>query len=96
MVAIFIFGVLCGTDSREEIQKYGRTKEEWLSTFLVLLEVNFSHETFNKIISSLSPLKFEECFNAWVSSLIEATNDVILIDGKTKVIHREEVRVQVK
>jgi predicted transposase YbfD/YdcC len=83
IVAISICGVICGADSWEEIHEYGRIKEEWLSSFLVLPNGIPSHDTFNRVISSLCPKKFEECFSSWVSSLIEATGDVISIDGKT-------------
>lgn len=83
VVAISICGVICGADSWEEIQEYGRIKEEWLSSFLALPNGIPSHDTFNRVIGSLCPEKFEQCFSNWVSSLIVATGEVISIDGKT-------------
>lgn len=83
IVAISICAVICGADSWEEIQEYGKIKKKWLSTFLTLNNGIPSHDTFNRVISSLCPKQFEECFGNWVSSLIIATGDVISIDGKT-------------
>lgn len=83
IVAISICGVICGADSWEEIQEYGKIKEKWLSTFLALPNGIPSHDTFNRVISSLCPKRFEDCFSNWVSSLIVATGDIISIDGKT-------------
>jgi predicted transposase YbfD/YdcC len=83
IVAISICSVICGADSWEEVQEYGKIKMEWLSTFLTLSNGIPSHDTFNRVISSICPDKFEECFRNWVSSLIVATGDIISIDGKT-------------
>ena len=83
IIAITICAVVCGAESWEEISEYGRIKKEWLSSFLSLPNGIPSHDTFNRVMSSLDPQSFESCFSNWVSSLIVATNEVISIDGKT-------------
>ena len=83
VITISICGVICGAESWEEIEEYGKIKQEWLSTFLTLPNGIPSHDTLNRVISSLCPIEFEACFSRWVSSLIEATGDIISIDGKT-------------
>jgi len=83
IIAISICAVVCGAESWEEIAEYGRIKQKWLSTFLTLPNGIPSHDTFNRVMSSLDPTCFEQCFSNWVSTLIVATNDVISIDGKT-------------
>lgn len=83
IVAISIFAVICGAESWEEIEEYGKVKQKWLSTFLLLPNGIPSHDTFNRVISSICPKSFESCFSRWVSSLIEATGEIISIDGKT-------------
>ncbi len=83
IVAISICAVISGAESWEEIEQYGNIKKKWLSTFLSLPNGIPSHDTFNRVISSVCPKQFEECFGNWVSSLIVATGDVISIDGKT-------------
>ena len=83
VIAISICAVICGAESWEEIAEYGRIKQKWLSTFLSLPNGIPSHDTFNRVTSSLCPIEFEACFSRWVSGLIEATGDIISIDGKT-------------
>jgi predicted transposase YbfD/YdcC len=83
IVAISICAVICGAESWEEIEEYGRIKKDWFSTFLDLPNGIPSHDTFNRVISSICPKSFEVCFSRWVGSLIESTGDVISIDGKT-------------
>jgi predicted transposase YbfD/YdcC len=84
IVAISICAVICGADSWEEIEEYAKVKEEWLTTFLNLPNGIPSHDTINRVMSSICPIEFENCFKNWVKSLIIATNeDIISIDGKT-------------
>lgn len=83
VITISICGVICGAESWEEIEEYGKIKQKWLSTFLPLPNGIPSHDTINRVISSICPIEFESCFSRWVSSLIEATGDIISIDGKT-------------
>ena len=83
IIAISICAVVCGAESYEEIAEYGRIKAKWLATFLSLPSGIPSHDTFNRVMSSLDPIGFEQCFSNWVSSLLVATNEIISIDGKT-------------
>ena len=83
IVAISICAVISGAESWNEIEQYAKIKQKWLSTFLALPNGIPSHDTFNRVISSICPKKFEECFGNWVASLLVATGDVISIDGKT-------------
>lgn len=83
IVAIAMCAVICGAESWEEIHQYGKVKRRWLETFLSLPNGIPSHDTFNRVISSINPDEFEKCFSDWVSSMIEATGEVISIDGKT-------------
>jgi predicted transposase YbfD/YdcC len=83
IIAISICGTICGAESWEEIEEYGKIKEVWLTTFLSLPHGIPSHDTLNRVISSLCPNKFESCFSRWVATLIETTGDIISIDGKT-------------
>lgn len=83
IVAISISAVICGAETWEEIEGYGKAKQKWLSTFLSLPNGIPSHDTFNRVISSLDPDEFENCFRNWISSIIESTGSIISIDGKT-------------
>lgn len=83
IVAISICATICGADCWEEIESYGLIKENWLKTFLALPNGIPSHDTFNRLMSTIDPLEFEQCFSNWVSGLLVATNEIISIDGKT-------------
>jgi len=84
IIFISIASVLSGAESWNEMERYGKLKKEWLSTFLELPYGIPSHDTFNRFFSALDPIEFEKCFSNWVSSIFERTNgEVICIDGKT-------------
>lgn len=83
IIAIAICAVICGADSWEEIEEYGKVRERWLSSFLSLPEGIPSHDTFNRVISGICPKSFEACFLKWVASLVVPTGELISIDGKT-------------
>ena len=66
------------------MEDYARSKEELLRTFLKLTNGIPSHDTFNRVFSSIDSQKFESCFIEWVSLLAQLhPREVISIDGKT-------------
>ena len=84
IVAISVCGVICGADSWDEIEDYGKVKYDWLQTFLSLPNGIPSHDTFNRVFSNLCSEKFEICFNKWVASLANLLKgEVVALDGKT-------------
>ena len=83
-LTVALCAVISGADSFEDIELYGRSKQEWLSTFLDLENGIPSHDTFNRVFSRLNSKKFEQCFVAWVAGIAEATQgELIALDGKT-------------
>lgn len=84
MFIIAVCAVIAGADSWTDIANYGRSKEDWLRTFLRLDGGIPSHDTFRRVFSILNPETFEQCFYEWVSGFFLALNrEVIAIDGKT-------------
>jgi hypothetical protein len=55
IIFISIASVLCGADTWDEIEYFGKCKFEWLKTFLKLPEGIPSHDTFNWFFSALDP-----------------------------------------
>ena len=49
MLVITIAVVLSGADSWNEIEDYGKAKEQWLESFLSLPGGIPSHDTFNRV-----------------------------------------------
>jgi predicted transposase YbfD/YdcC len=83
ILVITLCAVICGADSFEEIERYGKAREDWLRTFLALPNGIPSHDTFNRVLAALDRDKFSACFARWMADLCEATGlRAIAIDGK--------------
>jgi predicted transposase YbfD/YdcC len=80
-----IISIICGANTWNEIEDYCIEKEEWLNTFLSFDKGIPSHDTYNRVISGINPVKLEECFREWVLSFIEnkKIQGVVNLDGKT-------------
>src|SRR4030065_439403 len=83
IIIIAICGVICGADSWVDIELFGKTKIDWLKTFLRLPNGIPSHDTFGRVFAALSPQEFESSFMEWVQAINQLTQgQVIAIDGK--------------
>lgn len=83
IIGITICAVLSGCDDWEEIEMYGRGKQQWLKQFLSLPNGIPSHDTFNRVFASLCPVQLRSCFMDWVQSIAQITaGRVVNIDGK--------------
>ena len=84
IIFITIAAVICGAEIWNDIENYGKSKEQWLRSLLQLRNGIPSHDTFNRVYSALGPEKLEECFLEWVGSVSVLTQgEVIGIDGKS-------------
>jgi predicted transposase YbfD/YdcC len=84
IIAITILAVVSGADSWVEVAKYGRSKREFLETFLELPFGIPSHDTFNRVFALLNPSALQEGFVRWVQVVADATvGRLVAIDGKT-------------
>jgi predicted transposase YbfD/YdcC len=84
IVFITIAAVISGAESWNDIELFGLTKKDWLTSFLTLPNGIPSHDTFNRFFAALDPDEFEQCFSAWVESLVQNyPGDILAIDGKT-------------
>lgn len=85
ILVMAVVAVLCGADTWNEIEMFCKAKEEWLTKFLDLKNGIPSHDTFNRVISSIDHKVFEEKFINWTSELLSITGkkEVISLDGKT-------------
>ena len=83
IITIAILAVICGADNWVQIEEFGISKREWLSTFLELPRGIPSHDTFNRLFARLDPDQFRSGFISWVNSIREVIpGEVIAIDGK--------------
>ena len=66
------------------IAEFGRSKYDCLKTFLELPNGIPSHDTFGRVFARISPEHFQDCFSAWVQSLLpKFDEEIVPIDGKT-------------
>ena len=84
IVTIALLATIGGAQGWEDIEIYGVSHEEWLSSFLNLPFGIPSADTYRRLFERISPQDLEKSFNAWLSSLvINLGAEVIPIDGKT-------------
>ena len=72
---IAVCGSICGADNWVAIAEFGRAKTDWLKTFLALPNGIPSHDTFGRVFARISPWHFQDCFTAWVQSLMPKLAD---------------------
>ncbi len=84
IVLLTISAVLCGADDWEAIENFGEDQETWLKKHGSFKRGIPSHDTMNRLFSSIETEHFNNCFIKWVSQLFNQTKgQVIPIDGKT-------------
>lgn len=84
IIVIAICAVISGGESWEDIALYGRSKQEWLGTFLDLRNGIPCDDTFARVFARLDPHQLKNSFISWVKAVSELlAAEVIAIDGKT-------------
>ena len=84
IIILSILAVICGAESWNSIEEFGKTKIDFLRTILKLPNGIPSHDTINRVFSNLRPKIFEELFVKWVEDIKDESikKEVISIDGK--------------
>ena len=84
ILVIAICGAICGADGWVAMAEFGQAKQDWLKTFLALPNGIPSHDTFGRVFARLSPEHFQDCFSAWIESVMQQIDgEIVPIDGKT-------------
>src|SRR5437868_14916753 len=83
ILVIAVCAVVAGADSFEEVERFGRAKQDWLKRFLALPHGIPSHDTFNRVFAALDRTAFAACFSRWPAGLCSAAGlRPVAIDGK--------------
>ena len=83
IVAMTILAMLCGAEDWPDIEQFGKSRKDFLGTFLELPGGVPSHDTFRRVFGKLDRGQFAACLFRWTQALHEATGGkVIAIDGK--------------
>jgi len=84
ILLLTLCGVICGSDSWEDIEIYGESKLEVLQKFLPFKHGIPSDDTLRRFFRSINPDIFQQVFADFVRSLFpDACQNLIAVDGKT-------------
>jgi predicted transposase YbfD/YdcC len=83
VLVIAICTLLCAGETFNDMEDFGRAKQDWFKTFLSLRNGIPSHDTFNRVFAALDPKGFLECFLRWTQSVRQAVpQEIVALDGK--------------
>ncbi len=83
VITIALCAVICGADTWEDMEEFGRTKREWFAQFLELPHGIPAHDTFARIFAAMNPKEFQQAFLRWVKSIRSVIKGIVAVDGKT-------------
>ena len=84
IIVLSICGVLAGADGPAAIATWAKANKDWLKQHLELPNGIPSRDTVRRLLERLNPLAFQQCFSAWLESLMGEDKERLLnIDGKT-------------
>lgn len=77
--------VICGGESFQDMEVFGKSKEPWLRQYLELPNAIPSHDTFNRVFQLLDPHAFQDCLIRWTQATRKKiTGEIVAIDGKAQ------------
>jgi len=84
ILVIAICAAICGADGWEDVELFGKAKQEWLSGFLELPHGIPSPDTFRRVFAAVDAEQFQSCFVTWIQAVDRLTEgQIVAMDGKT-------------
>lgn len=82
ILIIMLLAVICGATSYAKVEMFGKSKKEWLKTFLELENGIPDACTFRNVIKEIDTQKLHQLFCEWMKSVVKELYGVVAIDGK--------------
>jgi predicted transposase YbfD/YdcC len=83
ILVIAVCTLLCAGETFNDMEDFGKAKQDWFKTFLNLRNGIPSHDTFNRVFAALDPKQFLDCFLRWTQSLRQVVHqEIVALDGK--------------
>lgn len=82
VLIIMLLAVICGATSYTRVEMFGKSRKEWLGTFLKLENGIPDACTFRNVIKEISTQKLHLLFCEWMKSIAKELYGVVAIDGK--------------
>jgi predicted transposase YbfD/YdcC len=83
VLVIALCCLMCGGEGFNDMEDFGKAKQQWFKTFLRLGGGIPTHDTFNRVLAALKPEAFLEVFMAWTQSLrTTVAEEIVALDGK--------------
>jgi len=84
IILLTIIAVICGCESWETIEEFGKSKKEFLREYLQLPNGIPSHDTIERLFKRMNSKAFEKSFMDWSNAKrIKSQGEFLNIDGKT-------------
>lgn len=81
---IALCSTLAGGEGFDEMEEFGRLKEQWLRQFLKLENGIASHDTFSRVFNRIDPEQFIDALVQWTQAIRDQiAGEVVAIDGKS-------------
>src|SRR5437660_5563979 len=84
IIIVAVCATLGNADGWADIERFGKAKLDFFTTFLELPNGIPSHDTFGRVFALLDPAPLMACIQQWLDALGAAVaGEVVAIDGKT-------------
>ncbi|MCA1624075.1 MAG: ISAs1 family transposase [Acidobacteria bacterium] len=83
ILVIAVCAFICGAETWEDIEEFGKSKQQWFGSFLELGNGIPSHDTFRRVFILLDSDELKESFLEWIRSAVSlSSGSLVNIDGK--------------
>ncbi len=81
---LVVTAILSNAEGWEDIEEFGKEKEQWLKQYFPYANGIPSHDTLSRVIGLIHPKILNQSFINWVNEIrIHQDKEIIAIDGKT-------------